>query len=210
MGSPARNGPRPPPTTTSSRAWATTTSAGTPAAAVKPGSGASPQTPTPDGTTALLIHATQKLVIHFYLCHKLQLVSPGSCNSVVAFNQMNTHSTDQRQVTCCGIDQAPTDVLCGQVKDCATACKAVDESASLSPTGRCDDCENIQQGYSCLSSSESSCANSCRDCHVRQDPSCCYHPRCRDLRPVICAWTDNYWGKSCVPFQIAQFSAKII
>ena len=110
---------------------------------------------------------------------------------------MTTHSKDQRKVTCCGIDQTPTDVICGQGKDCAAACKAKDD-ASLSPTGRCDDCENIEPGYSCTSSSESSCANSC----VKQgckDASCCYHEQCRKTRPEFCAWTDNYWGKQLEP-----------
>ena len=124
------------------------------------------------------------------------------------FDYAFTFSNRSTDVTCCLPDHSFKLATCGKGASCAGQCSAL--GASLCPSGNCtsdpktcqfefgqispEDRLREQSDATELSSDLSYCLSTTPKCQVRQDPSCCFHVECYNIRPKLCNWTNYLTG----------------
>ena len=121
------------------------------------------------------------------------------------FDSSFTFLNESIHVSCCGSDTIVTKMTCGRGTSCIGQCSSI--GASLCLSGKCtgdpDDC-NISlepekrrkgKGGTCEACGPSQELRKCfPSCRVKKKPSCCFHPKCYEMRPKYCSDTNYFSG----------------
>ena len=132
----------------------------------------------------------------------------GNTLSVNFYDYAFTFANRSTTVACCLPNNTIEEATCGKGASCAGQCSAL--GASLCPSGNCtsdpktcqfefgqispEDRLREQSDATELSSDLSYCLSTTPKCKCKKDPSCCYHPQCYNMRPILCDWMNDLTG----------------